>query len=243
MVKRFPPSEPDFRELPLPVSERRDPFEVSPDWERFFRGFWSPMMPQREGRYLVAPMRDAVPDVREAMTSFGGTKVVYRDPTSYRGHAGEYRAVYPYAGWWWSEPLPEEPLPLPPETVYAATALITEPGQMRRRRILAVSRKTDHEDFGLPGGKLEPGETPEECMRREVAEETGLRVNSVLGVVYAGWWQPGKYDICFRVDVEGEISSTESAVVKWVDPPVLTASKYFGEFNRKVLDRFARDGF
>ena len=29
------------------------------------------------------------------------------------------------------------------------------------------------------GGKIEPGETPDECCRREVLEETGLRVRSV----------------------------------------------------------------
>ena len=30
--------------------------------------------------------------------------------------------------------------------------------------------------WGLPGGLFEPGETPEDCSRREVLEETGLRV-------------------------------------------------------------------
>src|SRR4051812_32383986 len=38
-----------------------------------------------------------------------------------------------------------------------------------------------------PAGKLDPGESPETCARREVEEETGMRVNDLisLGFVYA----------------------------------------------------------
>ena len=42
-----------------------------------------------------------------------------------------------------------------------------------------VSKKDDinHGKWIGVGGKFEKGETPEECMRREVREETGLRVD------------------------------------------------------------------
>ena len=42
-----------------------------------------------------------------------------------------------------------------------------------------ISKKHDinHGKWIGVGGKLERGETPEACMRREVLEETGLRID------------------------------------------------------------------
>jgi 8-oxo-dGTP diphosphatase len=42
--------------------------------------------------------------------------------------------------------------------------------------ILAVSRKDDPNAFGLPGGKVEHGETEEQAARRELLEETGVEL-------------------------------------------------------------------
>ena len=48
-------------------------------------------------------------------------------------------------------------------------------GVVRRGDEIAVVHRPRYDDWTLPKGKAEPGETDEECAVREVDEETGLR--------------------------------------------------------------------
>ncbi len=45
------------------------------------------------------------------------------------------------------------------------------------RLLLVRQRVNNARDWSLPGGVLEPGETIEQCLKREMKEETGLDIN------------------------------------------------------------------
>src|SRR5215831_17360700 len=61
----------------------------------------------------------------------------------------------------------------PAEIVRAAGGVVTRAGTSGRAEILLVHRPK-YDDWTLPKGKAEPGESDEACALREVEEETGL---------------------------------------------------------------------
>ena len=63
-----------------------------------------------------------------------------------------------------------------------------------QNRILLGHRR-DYDSWNLPGGTMEAGESPWECVIREVKEETGFEVEIIrLAGIYN---KPEKNEICF----------------------------------------------
>ncbi|HEV2953336.1 MAG TPA: NUDIX hydrolase [Candidatus Dormibacteraeota bacterium] len=62
--------------------------------------------------------------------------------------------------------------------VQAAGGIVCRPGPADLTEIVVVHRPR-YDDWTLPKGKLDPGETMEEAAVREVAEETGLHCTLV----------------------------------------------------------------
>lgn len=110
-------------------------------------------------------------------------------------------------------------------------------------RFLMVSRKDNHNDFGIPGGKMDDVDNGDilETARRECLEETGVEIDKdKLVLLYQG--DDGVlnkvYDCyCFLAPVySGEINnSLEAGVVKWGEAQeVINGS--FGRYNQIVMD-------
>lgn len=72
------------------------------------------------------------------------------------------------------------------------------------------------------GGKLEPGETPEECAIREIREESGLEVKHLVlkGLLTFPLFAKNEdwYAFVFVVDqVEGDLIDSPEGTLEWVD--------------------------
>ena len=119
-------------------------------------------------------------------------------------------------------------------------------------RILLTRRRPDQplpDQWELPGGKMEPGEAPDEALRRELVEELGARVAvgpiwdvlhhrypeyAVLMLVYACRLLAGETPRCIQV-----------ADLAWVAPGDLGATLGAGDVlaaDRPLLDRLRREG-
>ena len=125
-------------------------------------------------------------------------------------------------------------------TVSAAVIVRTNP-QTQKKELFATQR--GYGDFKggweFPGGKLEPGETPEECIVREIREEraTEVKAEKIIGVVeydYPSFHLTMHCILCSVVS--GDLKLLEHEDAKWVTLETLYSLNWLPA-DRLILDR------
>ncbi len=94
------------------------------------------------------------------------------------------------------------------------------------------------------GGKFEPKESPEECVLREVREETGLTLTRyrLRGIVtFVSDRYETEYMYLFTADgFTGTLTDTEEGVLQWVDKEAVLSLPHW-EGDRLFLELLAKD--
>lgn len=105
-----------------------------------------------------------------------------------------------------------------------------------------------HDKWLGVGGKFEDGESPEECMLREVFEETGLKLTryAFRGIVtfVSDRWETEYMHLFTATEYEGEPGECSEGVLEWVPKEKVTDLKLW-EGDKLFLNRLneSRDFF
>lgn len=118
------------------------------------------------------------------------------------------------------------------------TAAVLERGS---RILIAKKREGTHlaGKWEFPGGKVEPGETPEACLRRELREEFGIEA-AVGEFIAASEFDYGSVRIrllAYRARyLSGEFTLTDHSEVRWITAQELLEYD-FAEADKPIVRR------
>ena len=115
-----------------------------------------------------------------------------------------------------------------------------------RRRVLLGRRRPDQpmpNQWELPGGKVEPGESPTDALRRELNEELGCdaEVGRIDDVVFFAYPEFDLYMLVYTVRLLGTPRAVEIADLAWVEPADLPSWDLLPA-DKPLAARLAREG-
>ncbi len=125
-------------------------------------------------------------------------------------------------------------------TVSGAIILRTNPTTNKKEIFVTQRGYGDYKDgWEIPGGKLEPGETPEQCIEREIREElaTEVKAEKILGVVdyvYPNFHQT--IQSILSTIISGDLKLLEHEAAKWVTKETLRSVDWLPA-DQLILDK------
>ncbi len=111
--------------------------------------------------------------------------------------------------------------------------------------LLAHAKAFKNDIHGLISGFLEPGETLEECVQRELMEEVGIKVKNIKYFGSQPWPYPNSLMVGFTAEYEsGEISvdGTEIEKADWFSPDKLPELPSQVSIARQIIDWYIQKG-
>ena len=165
-------------------------------------------------------------DFNQALMDLGATLCTPRQPDCprcpWQSHCAAYAAGSPE-----QFPVKESPKPLPLQVIGVGVVL-NEAGE-----VLIDQRLNEGLLGGLwefPGGKLEPGERPEEALCRELKEELQISVDpsALRPITFASFGYPDFHLLMPLYEVrdwQGELAGLEGQEIAWAKPAELASYK------------------
>ena len=125
------------------------------------------------------------------------------------------------------------------ETVDVVAAVVERGGSYLITRRLEGTHLAGLWEF--PGGKISPGEKPEEALRRELKEELGVEAAVGELIETVDWTYPEKSVrlLFFRCVLEGQPQPLEGQEMRWVTAANL-ASYNFPDADARLIGRLSR---
>lgn len=123
-----------------------------------------------------------------------------------------------------------------------AVAVIEKDGKI----LVARRAKEDHfkGKWEFPGGKMETGESPQDCLRRELFEELGIEAEIGLFICSNRYgYSHGKVELlAYRVScISGDIRRSVHDEIRWVSTDELLAYD-FPAANKPIIEKVLAEG-
>ncbi|WP_306204889.1 NUDIX domain-containing protein [Actinoplanes sp. RD1] len=138
------------------------------------------------------------------------------------------------------------------EPLRVAAALVLDDAGRIFFQLRSPQRKLFPNSWDVVGGHLEPGETVEEALAREIEEETGWRLAEIIATVgdyrYTGEDGLTRWETDFLVRVHGDLAhprleAGKHTAYRWLGPDDLDVLDESRHINDGMIRRLAEDGF